>query len=99
MGFFYFFLQGADAVDAAFFLPDEAESSDGTGITRLTAFVVAPGLSVRELNAALRSRIDTIFMPRPLILLDALPRNSTGKLPRSSLQSLYAERVGKRRPT
>lgn len=86
-------------VDAAFFLPDEAEGSEGTGITRLTAFVVAPGLSVRELNAALRSRIDAIFMPRPLILLDALPRNSTGKLPRSSLQSLYAERVGKRKPT
>jgi acyl-coenzyme A synthetase/AMP-(fatty) acid ligase len=74
-------------VDGAFFLPDE-ESADS--ITRLAAFVVAPGLSNRQLIAALRQRIDPIFLPRPLVLLDKLPRNSTGKLPRSQLQTLYA---------
>lgn len=78
-------------VDAAFFLPDDAESSEG--ITRLTAFVVAPGQTARALTAALRSRIDAIFLPRPLVLVDALPRNSTGKLPRSQLQALHAEMV------
>jgi acyl-coenzyme A synthetase/AMP-(fatty) acid ligase len=77
-------------VDGAFFLPDEAGPD---GITRLTAFVVAPGLSARQLTVALRQRIDAIFLPRPLLLVDKLPRNSTGKLPRSDLQTLYAEKV------
>lgn len=78
-------------VDAAFFLPDDAGPD---GIARLAAFVVAPGLERRALLAALRERIDAIFLPRPLVLVDALPRNSTGKLPRSGLQALYAEKVG-----
>ena len=77
-------------VDGAFFLPDE-EGPDG--ITRLTAFVVAPGLTARQITVELRQRIDAIFLPRPLILVDELPRNSTGKLPRAELQALYAEKV------
>jgi acyl-coenzyme A synthetase/AMP-(fatty) acid ligase len=77
-------------VDAAFFLPDEDAAS---GITRLTAFVVAPTLDSRQLLAELRPRIDAIFLPRPAIFVDALPRNSTGKLPRSALQALYEEKI------
>ena len=77
-------------VDGAFFLPDE-EGPDG--ITRLTAFVVAPGLTARQITGALRERIEAIFLPRPLVLVDELPRNSTGKLPRNGLQLLYAEKV------
>ena len=79
-------------VDAAFFLPDEASPD---GITRLCAFVVAPGLESRQLLAALRSRIEPIFLPRPLVFVDALPRNTTGKLPRNHLQALYQEKVGR----
>ena len=78
-------------VDAAFFLPDEAGHD---GVTRLCAFVVAPTLDARTLMAALRQRLDAIFLPRPLVLLDALPRNATGKLPRTALQALHAEKVG-----
>ncbi len=33
-----------------------------------------------EITAALRQRIEAIFLPRPLVLVDELPRNSTGKL-------------------
>lgn len=77
-------------VDAAFFLP---EDEAGGGVTRLTAFVVAPTLSAGQLLAALRQRIDAIFLPRPPIFVDALPRNGTGKLPRSALQALYAEKT------
>ena len=76
--------------DAAFFLPDEESP---TGITRLTAFVVAPGLESRQLLSELRQRIDPIFLPRPLVFVDTLPRNSTGKLPRGQLQQLYADKV------
>ena len=76
-------------LDAAFFLPDETSPD---GITRLVAFVVAPSLDNRALLAALRQRVDAIFLPRPLLRVDALPRNSTGKLPRQALQALYLER-------
>ncbi len=74
--------------DVAFFLPDDDEN----GITRLTAFVVAPDVSQVALMADMRQRLDAVFMPRPLIRLDVLPRNALGKLPRSLLQALYEER-------
>jgi len=80
----------AGVVDAAFFLPDEADRSD-SGVTRLCAFVVAPGRTREAVLADLRARIDAVFMPRPLVLLDALPRNSTGKLPREALRQLYGD--------
>lgn len=67
--------------DGVFFMPDE----HGGGVTRLTAFVVAPGLARDALLGALRSRIDAVFLPRPLYFVDALPRNATGKLPREAL--------------
>lgn len=81
-------------VDGAFFMPAE---HDDANVTRLTAFVVAPGLTAAALLAALRERIDAVFMPRPLVLLASLPRNSTGKLPRDALQALASqhERHGK----
>jgi len=74
-------------VDGAFFMPDDKDAgADGT--TRLMAFVVAPGMKSTTLLAALRERIDAIFLPRPLVRLDALPRNSNGKLPREALLAL-----------
>src|SRR3569833_1456259 len=73
------------ALDGAFYMPDEAANG---GVTRLTAFVVAPELNASSLMAALRERIDPVFLPRPLIFVDALPRSATGKLPRDALTSL-----------
>ena len=70
--------------DGAFFLPDE----EVDGVTRLMAFVVAPSLSMAQLMAALRERVDAAFMPRPLVRVESLPRQLTGKLPRESLQAL-----------
>lgn len=81
--------------DGAFFLPDGA-NDDAHGVTRLAVFVVAPGVSTRSLQVALRQRIDRVFMPRPLVLVDALPRNSTGKLLRATLQDLYRQHVQSR---
>jgi len=71
--------------DGVFFLPDEAEPD---GVTRLTAFAWRPGSPVAQLSEALRERIDAAFMPRPLYLVDALPRQLTGKLPREALAKL-----------
>jgi acyl-coenzyme A synthetase/AMP-(fatty) acid ligase len=72
--------------DGAFVMPEE---EDGT-VMRLTAFVVAPGLASETIVAALRRRIDPVFLPRPLCLVDSLPRNETGKLPRAALDDLVA---------
>jgi acyl-coenzyme A synthetase/AMP-(fatty) acid ligase len=74
-------------VDGAFFQTEEHDST-ATGITRLAAFVVAPGLSATALQERLRERIDPAFLPRPLRLVDHLPRDATGKIPRRTLLRL-----------
>jgi acyl-coenzyme A synthetase/AMP-(fatty) acid ligase len=79
--------------DGVFFLPDGPDD----GITRLTAFVVAPGLTREALLSALRARIDPAFLPRPVHFVAALPRNVTGKLPRDALAAL-ARDVGEEAP-
>ena len=73
--------------DGVFFLPDEAHEV----VTRLMAFVVAPGKSEHQIQRALRSLVDPVFLPRPLVLVPRLPRNATGKLPRELLLQLAAE--------
>jgi acyl-coenzyme A synthetase/AMP-(fatty) acid ligase len=73
-------------IDGVFFLRDGATGS--TGVARLGAVVVAPTLSAAALTERLRQRIDPVFLPRPLILVERLPRNATGKLPQHALQSL-----------
>ncbi|MGH8726696.1 MAG: AMP-binding protein [Burkholderiales bacterium] len=66
--------------DGVFYFPEGAQ--------RLIAFAVAPGMTSRALIGHLRTRIDSAFLPRPLLILDSLPRNSTGKLPREDLVRL-----------
>jgi len=73
--------------DGVFVVPEQ----QGEAVTRLAAYVVAPGLSGEVLLRALRRRIDPAFLPRPLHLVDALPRNATGKLPRGMLAELATE--------
>jgi acyl-coenzyme A synthetase/AMP-(fatty) acid ligase len=72
--------------DGVFIMPDDGD--DGT--TRLTALVVAPGLTTDSLLAALRQRLDPAFLPRPLRLVEALPRNPLGKLTRDAVERLTA---------
>jgi acyl-coenzyme A synthetase/AMP-(fatty) acid ligase len=74
--------------DGAFFLRDGHRGD--TGVARLSAMVVAPGMSAAALTEHLRQRIDPVFLPRPLLLVEQLPRNATGKLPQQALQS-FAE--------
>jgi acyl-coenzyme A synthetase/AMP-(fatty) acid ligase len=73
-------------VDGAFFLNDSPAGS--TGVARLGAAVVAPDMSIAQLTEQLRQRIDPVFLPRPLLMVDQLPRNATGKLPQQALQEL-----------
>lgn len=71
--------------DGIFFVPD---SSDNT-TTRLTAFVVAENISENEIRKKLSEMIDPAFLPRPLLLVDKLPRTKSSKLPRKRLVDLY----------
>lgn len=71
--------------DGVFLMPDET----GESITRLAVLVVAPGLSERQILAALAKQLDPVFLPRPLFKVSQLPRNETGKLPRSALLALF----------
>ena len=61
---------------------------EGGAVTRLAAVVVAPGLTQRRLLDALRLRVDPAFLPRPLRLVERLPRNATGKLALEDLRAL-----------
>jgi acyl-coenzyme A synthetase/AMP-(fatty) acid ligase len=72
--------------DGVFFLREG--TTEATGVARLGAVVVAPTLSIADLNERLRQRIDPVFLPRPLIMVERLPRNATGKLPNGELQHL-----------
>lgn len=73
--------------DGVFFMPD----ADGQRVARLAALVVAPNMDAQEIASALRDRLDLAFMPRPLVMLPALPRNTLGKLPRDTLMRLLRE--------
>ena len=88
----------AGVVDGVLFMPDDAPATPhaygGMPVTRLVALVVvAPGLSAATLLRALHERIDAAFLPRPLLFVDALPRNGTGKLARDTLATLVAQQL------
>lgn len=63
---------------------------DACGVRRLAAAVVAPGMDEATVRNALRQAVDPVFLPRPLRIVTALPRNETGKLPRRALLELLA---------
>jgi acyl-coenzyme A synthetase/AMP-(fatty) acid ligase len=68
--------------DAAVFQP-EAERQDP--VRRLAALAVAEGMTEAAILNALAPMMDPVFLPRPLLLVDSLPRNEVGKLPREQL--------------
>ena len=70
----------ADALSAA--SSDVKATLVVSSVESISAYVLPSRL------AALRERIDPAFLPRPLCLVDELPRNATGKLPRGALDEL-----------
>jgi acyl-coenzyme A synthetase/AMP-(fatty) acid ligase len=70
--------------DGVIFMPDDS----GDAMKRPLAFVVASGLSGEDILCALRNSVDAVFLPRPLYFVDALPRNTTGKLTHEALMQL-----------
>jgi acyl-coenzyme A synthetase/AMP-(fatty) acid ligase len=82
----------AGVVDGVFFVQEDTEDSLA-GSARLAALVVAPGIEPAAILQALRERIDPIFLPRPLLLVERLPRNESGKLPQHTLRAMAAQAV------
>ena len=71
--------------DAVLFQP---QPDSVATIRRLAALVVAPGCSARQIRERLAASVDPAFLPRPLKIVDALPRNELGKLPREQLLAM-----------
>ncbi|MBL6457044.1 acyl-CoA synthetase [Belnapia sp. T6] len=71
--------------DGVFLAPEDIESNPAA---RLSAYVVAPGRSAEDILAALRLRLEPVFLPRPLVLVEALPRDRLGKLTRAALRAM-----------
>lgn len=74
-----------DVLDSVVFLPKEAAP-----VQRLAAMVVITRPEVKStLPEFLRQWVDPAFIPRPIMVVDALPREENGKLPRAKLLAYY----------
>lgn len=52
---------------------------------RLAALVIARDITDKQLRKILATKIDRVFMPRPICFVETLPYTSTGKLPKAEL--------------
>ena len=81
--------------DAVYFVPDAAGDAalhdDTHPPRRLVAFYVSTQLAPAQVQAALRARVDPVFVPRPLFRVPHLPRNENGKLPHAVLAALHSQ--------
>ena len=55
------------------------------------ALVVAPGVETQQIRHLLAKVVDPVFLPRPLIKVQSLPRNAANKLPQQALEALLTE--------
>jgi acyl-coenzyme A synthetase/AMP-(fatty) acid ligase len=79
--------------DAVVFMPDDNAS-------RPAALVVAelsvsalsvPALSVTAIQQHFALHLDPVFLPRPLVFVERLPREDTGKIHRANVLALYRD--------
>jgi len=76
--------------DGIFVAPSDIESNPAA---RLSAYVVAPNLTAEGILGVLREKMEAVFLPRPIVLVPALPRNALGKLPQAALKGLQGSNV------
>lgn len=77
-------------LDGVVFMPEAGQQA----ITRPVALVVSKGMTKQQLSARFAAHLDPVFMPRPLLFVDALPREDNGKLPRAKLLAFYRQLRG-----
>ncbi len=76
--------------DGVFCIP---ETHPERNVSRLAAFVVAPGLHPDDIQSSLLQQLDPVFLPRPIIFVESLPRDGNGKIPASAMAELIAKHI------
>jgi acyl-coenzyme A synthetase/AMP-(fatty) acid ligase len=74
--------------DGVVFLP-----KDDQGVNRPAAIIAADSAHRSRIQNAFHARVDPVFVPRPMIFVDALPREENGKLKQHSVQALFKSLV------
>jgi acyl-coenzyme A synthetase/AMP-(fatty) acid ligase len=77
--------------DAVAFQPDGAAAGVAN---RVAAVVVSRGVSAKEIATQLSASLDAVFLPRPLVLVDQIPRDAVGKVARARLLELTRGQAG-----
>jgi len=75
----------AGVEDAVAFQPETAASGVAN---RVAALVVSRGVSAKQIAESLAAGLDAVFLPRPMVLVDRIPRDAVGKVSRSKLLEL-----------
>jgi acyl-coenzyme A synthetase/AMP-(fatty) acid ligase len=75
-------------VDAVVYQPESAAGAPN----RVAALVVSRGATEKDIIEALSTGLDSVFLPRPLVFVDAIPRDALGKVPRAGLRNLVNTR-------
>lgn len=79
-------------LDGVIFSPAATNESE-----RLAAMLVLDSRTDKKTVVEyLRARIDPVFIPRPILLVDELPRNENSKLSMSSVRDLFSELLTER---
>lgn len=88
-------LQSLPEIDDGVFFMHESNIKHGTESARLVALVVAPKLQGKstEILTALRKHVDPVFLPRPVLFVDSLPRDANGKLSAARLADMFVTRL------
>lgn len=93
LAYLNYHLQSFNELSDACFYQDQSVA-DG----RLVAFVVLDNDTIKdsqqkitELKEYLKDKIEMIFLPKKIFIVDSLPRNATGKLPIAELKKLFLQ--------
>lgn len=73
-------------IDGVFFIPTAGVSSH----QRVALAYASANIAPHALKKELRRYIDPVFLPRPMLRVDEIPRNPTGKVLQRSLDDLIA---------
>lgn len=98
LAFLNHLLQSLPGVEDGVFCMHESDAQHASESLRLIALVVARQLQGEsaEILAALRQHVDPVFLPRPVLFVDALPRDANGKLSAAALAELLATTLSAR---
>jgi acyl-coenzyme A synthetase/AMP-(fatty) acid ligase len=77
--------------DAVAFQPDRAAAGVAN---RVAAVVVSPGVTAKEIASQLSAGLDAVFLPRPLVIVDQIPRDAVGKVARAKVLELARSQGG-----